>query len=192
MTRLCPTRYCPEARAHVPWEDRQRGLFYDTAIAYLYRVLPQDMREELPPIGDRWGGFGDNAGTRERLLGALDLHDVNLALEGEDHQPRTDVQRFLRGIHRGEPLRTLHVAHLNLPHPPFRLLPSGREYGSAASIDGILDDAFNDWTSEPGLVQQALQRHLLQVAYTDRAPGLARPAPQGGGHLQPGARRRDR
>ena len=172
VTRLCPTRYCPEARVHVPWADRQRGLVYDTAIAYLYRVLPQDMREELPPIGDRWGGFGESAGTRERLLGALDLHDVNLALEREDHQPRTDFQRFLRGIRRGEPRRTLHVAHLNLPHPPFRLLPSGREYGGAASIDGILDDAFNDWTSEPELVQQALQRHLLQVAYTDRVLGV--------------------
>ncbi len=172
VTRLCPERYCPEAHVSAPWADRFRGLLYDTGVAYMYRVLPKDLRTELPPIGDRWGGFGDaEGGTRERLLGALDLQDVNLALEGEDHRPRTEFERFLAGIRRGEPRRTLHFAHLKLPHAPFRLLPSGREYGNATSIDGILDDAFNDWSSSSWLVEQALQRHLLQVGYADRLLG---------------------
>ena len=174
VTRLCPSEFCPEAHVEAPWIDRYRGLLYDTGVAYMYRVLPAALRLELPPIGDRWGGFGEGAGggTRERLLGALDLQDVNLALEREDHQPRTEFHRFLAGIRRGEPSRTLHFVHLSLPHAPFRLLPSGREYGNATSIDGILDDAFNDWTPSSWLVDQALQRHLLQVGYTDRLIGL--------------------
>ena len=174
VTRLCPTRYCPEAHRSVPRADRYRGLFYDTGVAYIYRVLPRALRTELPPIGDRWGGFGDGAGegARERLLGALDVEDVNIALESEDHKPRTEFEQFLGSIRRGEPRRTLHFLHFKLPHAPFRLLPSGREYGNATSIDGILDDAFNDWTTSSWLVDQALQRHLLQVGYTDRLLGV--------------------
>ena len=170
VTRLCPARYCPEAQIEVPWRDRYRGLFYDTGVAFLYRVLPTSLREELPAIGDRWGGFGEGESgrTRERLLGALDIQDVNLAIESEDHRPRAEFQRLLEGIRRAEPDRTLHFLHLLLPHAPFRLLPSGREYGNAASIDGIVGDAFNDWSPAPWLVRQALQRHLLQVAYVDR------------------------
>ncbi len=106
------------------------------------------------------------------MLGALDIQDVNIALESEDHNPRTEFERFLAGDSARRARRTLHFLHLKLPHAPFRLLPSGREYGNAASIDGILDDAFNDWTSSPWLVDQALQRHLLQVGYTDRLLGL--------------------
>ena len=169
VTRLCPSRYCPDEQRTVPWADRFRGLLYDTGVAYLYRILPRDLRSELPPIGDRWGGFGEgDSGTRERLLGAIDTQDVNVALEHEDHRPRTEFRKFLAGIERGQPSRTFHFAHLMLPHVPFRLLPSGREYGNASSIDGILDDAFNDWSRSQWLVDQALQRHLLQVGYTDR------------------------
>lgn len=172
VTRLCPRRYCPETHVRSPWRDRYRGLFYDVGIAYLYRVLPTSMRVELPPIGDRWGGFGEGAaGARERLLGAIDQQDVNIALASEDNSPRADFRRFLAGMRRGERGRTLHYTHVKIPHAPFRLLPSGREYGNAISIDGILTDAFNDWADSPTLVRQALQRHLLQLGYTDRLIG---------------------
>jgi hypothetical protein len=170
VTRLCPARYCPEAHVEAVWTDRYRGLFYDVGVAYLYRVLPASLRVELPPIGDRWGGFG--GGTRERLLGALDTHDVNIALDSEDHRPRSEFRRFLAGIRPGEPRRTLHFLHVKLPHAPFRLLPSGREYGNAISVDGILTDAFNDWAGSQVLVNQAQQRYLLQLGYTDRLLGV--------------------
>ena len=151
MTRLCPTRYCPEARVRAPWADRYRGLFYDTGVAYLYRVLPEDLREELPPIGDRWGGFGDARGRRARAAPRCAGHARRQPGARERGPPSANgLRAFLGGIRRGEPRRTLHFAHLKLPHAPFRLLPSGREYGNAASIDGILDDAFNDWSPRRG------------------------------------------
>ena len=173
VTRLCPARYCPEAHVTVPFLDRSRGLLYDVGVGYLYRVLPASLRVGLPPIGDRWGGFDQSgdAGTRQRLLGALDVNDVNLAIERTDHQPRTEFSRFLRLIRPSDPGRTLYFLHLMLPHAPYRLLPSGREYGNAETIDGIQDDAFNVWGNSPLLVDQALQRHLLQVGYTDRLLG---------------------
>ena len=173
VTRLCPTRYCPDAHVREPFANRARGLLYDTTVGYLYRVLPASLREGLPPIGDRWGGFDDagDAGTRQRLLGALDVDDVNLAIERADHQPRTEFARFLRMITPGAPARTLYFLHLMLPHAPYRLLPSGHEYGNAETIDGIQDDAFNEWAGSQLLADQARQRHLLQVGYTDRLLG---------------------
>ena len=173
VTHLCPTRYCPDAHVRAPLVDRARGLLYDTTVGYLYRVLPAALRQGLPPIGDRWGGFDNSgdAGTRQRLLGALDVNDVNLAIERSDHQPRTEFARFLRLIRPHAPDRTLYFLHFMLPHAPYRLLPSGREYGNAETIDGIQDDAFNQWSNSPLLVDQARQRLLLQVGYTDRLIG---------------------
>jgi Sulfatase len=173
VTHLCPTRYCPDAHVRAPLVDRARGLLYDTTVGYLYRVLPAALRQGLPPIGDRWGGFDNagDAGTRQRLLGALDVNDVNLAIERSDHQPRTEFARFLRLIRPHAPDRTLYFLHFMLPHAPYRLLSSGREYGNAETIDGIQDDAFNQWSDAPLLVDQARQRLLLQVGYTDRLIG---------------------
>ena len=173
VTRLCPTRYCPDAHIQEPFADRARGLLYDTTVGYLYRMLPASLRHGLPPIGDRWGAFDDaeDVGTRQRLLGALDVNDVNLAMERADHQPRTEFARFLRLIKAGGPDRSLYFLHLTLPHAPYRLLPSGHEYGNAETIDGIQDDAFNQWSGSQLLADQARERLLLQVGYTDRVIG---------------------
>jgi hypothetical protein len=173
VTRLCPERYCPDAHESPPFLDRARGLLYDSTVGYLYRVLPASLRTGLPPIGDRWGGFGESSDdtTRERLLGALNMDDVNLAIEQSDHRPRFEFERFMRLIRPHDASRTLYFAHLMLPHAPYRMLPSGSEYGNAETIDGIVDDAFDQWGDSPLLVDQALQRHLLQVGYTDRLLG---------------------
>jgi hypothetical protein len=173
VTRLCPARYCPDAHISVPFLDRARGLLYDSGVGYLYRVLPASLREGLPPIGDRWGGFDQagDAGTRQRLLGALDVNDVNLAIERTNHQPRAEFARFLRAMRPTAGNRSLFFLHLLLPHAPYRLLPSGREYGNAENIDGIRDDSFNEWATAPLFVDQAMQRLLLQVGYVDRLIG---------------------
>jgi phosphoglycerol transferase MdoB-like AlkP superfamily enzyme len=58
-----------------------------------------------------------------------------------------------------------------LPHAPYRLLLSGHEYGNAETIDGIVDDSYNQWTTSQLFVDQALQRLVLQVGYVDQAIG---------------------
>jgi hypothetical protein len=54
------------------------------------------------------------------------------------------------------------------PHVPLRHLPSGRRYSNSPheAIPGIVEAFDNRW-----LVDQAYQRHLLQLAYTDRLLG---------------------
>jgi Sulfatase len=171
-TRLCPTRYCPRLRDEVPLVDRQRGLFYDVYVGYLHRVLPQSLRGGLPPIGERWGGFGDEeeVDVRELVLGALDTNAWDAALAtARDNKP-AQFERFLRSVRAGHAGRTLLFEHALLPHSPWSLLPSGRAYGSPSIVEGI-DDDWIRWGASQQLVEQALQRHLLQVGFTDRLLG---------------------
>ena len=172
VTRLCPVRYCPESRPETPLVDRFRGLFYDVGVGFLHGILPTSLRGELPPIGDRWGGFGDEAGAdaRERLLGARTRRDVDLAIERDHKRPRGEFETFLATLGTSKRARTLSFLHLLLPHSPWHLLPSGREYGNAGTIDGTRD-GWNRWENIPWLVDQELQRYLLQVGYTDSLVG---------------------
>jgi hypothetical protein len=61
------------------------------------------------------------------------------------------------------------VAHFEVPHVPWRLLPSGHQYPvEGPSLPGLTDQT---WTRDRYLVDQATQRHLLQVGYADRLLG---------------------
>ena len=131
VTRLCPSRYCPRTR-EVPIVDRQRGLFYDVSIGYLHRVLPGSLRGGLPPIGERWGGFGESSqvDVRELVLGALDANAWLRAALQASGQKRVQFEQFLDSLRRpvaGE--RDLFVEHAVLPHgrrSSFRLAVSTR------------------------------------------------------------------
>ena len=173
VTRLCPARYCPRTRAQVSLVDRQRGLLYDVSVGYLHRVLPGSIRAGLPPIGERWGGFGEarSADARELVLGALDKNAWNGAFAQARNHRRAQFEDFLRSLQAPRERRTLYFEHALLPHTPWAFLPSGREYGSAATLEGI-DDDWSRWRPSRLLVDQALQRHLLQVGYTDRLLGV--------------------
>jgi sulfatase-like protein len=76
-------------------------------------------------------------------------------------------ERWVRSIGRsGRP--TFYFKHVLLPHVPVRYLPSGRHYASGPHevIPGVLEEFHNRW-----LIEQAYQRHLLQVGFTDRLLG---------------------
>jgi hypothetical protein len=72
---------------------------------------------------------------------------------------------------RREP--TFYFQHLVMPHSPWRYLASGQRYDAAEPMPGEVDHPRpgQDWRDDPWLVQQALQRHLLQARLTDRLLG---------------------
>jgi hypothetical protein len=170
VTHLCPTRYCPEPDP-APVLDRQRGLLYDVTVGYLHRVLPSSLQAGLPPIGERWGGFGDSGvDARHLVLGALDNNAVNAIEDRARGETVQQFAQFVRSIRPQGRRPSLTFEHLILPHNPWQFLPSGQEYGSAATIDGI-DESWISWTGSPVIVSQTLQRHLLQTQYADRLLG---------------------
>ena len=93
----------------------------------------------------------------------LRLH-ANLA-----HDRPERFEQFVEGIEGGREPR-LHLIHILLPHVPFQYLPSGHFYRRSPKealpgIDG------RPGYGIPFVVEQAYQRHLLQLEATDRLLG---------------------
>ena len=77
------------------------------------------------------------------------------------------VDTFVRSISSSDRQPTLYFLHLLLPHAPWRYLPNGRVY-NAESLP-IPERPGGVWPDAIQLVQH--QRHLMQVAYTDKLLG---------------------
>jgi hypothetical protein len=162
LTYLCPKRYCPRKTA--PMLRRLEGLFSDVRIAFLHHVLPTSLTGGLPRFDDRWRGF-----SKDRILAASESNDIFKILAGRPLSQPQEFADFLADISPNEPGGTLHFVHLLLPHSPWRFLPSGRNYGQSPGTLGLAQGLF--WSDHPWLVRQGLQRHLLQVGYTDTLLG---------------------
>jgi hypothetical protein len=174
VTRLCPSRYCPRT-APPPLLDRERGLFDDVAVGYLYRVLPRSIVGELPPLGERLADFRGRSpeGLGDRVLGALNEEAwLRVAIDAVNQSARArQFSSFLEALRTPASRSQLYVEHALLPHSPWEFLPSGVEYGDGEAVAGMNED-WSRWRSNRELVDQALQRHLLQVGFADRLVGI--------------------
>jgi hypothetical protein len=165
VTHVCPTQYC--TRRNTPLLRRLQGLFADTGVVYLHDVLPDSMTHVLPSIDQRWGSFLQQGRLRAAQSRAelLDVFDRGLSFPGPE-----DFERFLDSLRDAPSRPTFHAIHVLQPHAPWRFLPSGHQYGFGETIDGATDREHR-WEQDPWLVTQGLQRHLLQVGYTDALVG---------------------
>jgi Sulfatase len=158
ISQLCPPRLCPPTagnhdQAGLPAVvgDSVRVLGqllqpYDAAFDPAFFVDGSDPR----PAAARPGKEAAAAQFRWQRIGL--------------NQP-SRFNEFLAGLRAGD-RPTLHFLHLLLPHQPWRYLPSGDEYNYKS-----LGRAFRDGRLPAPIVDLAHQRHLLQVAYTDRLVG---------------------
>ena len=144
-THLCPPKLCHEAGES--FGTRLGSLYADTSVVYLHELLPDDLARGIPSVSNGWQDFWHNG------------------LGGSDPERRFD--RFLRTIRpsRGPALWYLHVL---LPHSPWRFLPSGTRYEIRQAPGWSSAEV---WTDDQAAVDQYWQRHLLQLAFTDRLLG---------------------
>jgi hypothetical protein len=173
-TALCAPSVCTDVD-RPGFRDRMRSLWDDLSLVYAHQVLPDDVERELPSVTETWGDFSGGLDTtaavadtkvtrretkRERYLR---IH-ANLA-QGRPGR----FEQFVAGIEGGRRPR-LHLIHILLPHVPFQYLPSGRFYRRSPK------EALTGLDGRPGygspfVVEQAYQRHLLQLQATDRLLG---------------------
>jgi hypothetical protein len=187
-TELCPQNLCPrEARSNrtVLWQ-----LMKDMWVIYQHVVLPVDLKRSLASIDSNWGGFGVDS---EEGASADQAKKVPLG-ERIDKQARAETKdRLKSSLHRDRTeifeafLRTLQTPtknglfylHLNLPHSPIALLPSGKTYipkGKAYAPMRALEgnrsgNGVGRWTQNRQLVGLGYQRYLLQASYADKLLG---------------------
>lgn len=162
VSHLCPPAICGETQPN-PWRQLPRAAD-DLGVVYGHLLLPPALRTNLPSVSHTWTGF-----RTDRTVPP----DVDRGLGGgvlDQSVPRM-VDDFLRRIDEDLGQPTLYYLHLNLPHRPWKYLPSGREYtpvGTPVSPPGFEGRTLPD---DERRTTHGLQRHLLQVGYADRVLG---------------------
>ena len=194
-TQICTEELCPDMEENTEG-DGTGDLFSDLNVVSQYLLLPESMQNDLPDVSNSFGGFGETTGEdlSEGLEGlgttgatgptgetgtttpvrtgqgsARGLGRVFAAENAEDEIDR--VTDFNSKIRRGA-TKTLDLIHIEKPHYPWRHIPSGQRYSNLTSEwSGLLP---NDgrWEAPPKIVDIGLQRHLLEVGYTDTLLGL--------------------
>jgi hypothetical protein len=157
QTRLCPSRLCRVKGQGT--EARLSSLYSDARTVYLHLLAPPALEDRLPAIDESWGDFGSDTGQQlEETLPKVNLHTFYIGR-------LDDFGKFLgklRAPKRGVP--TLNYLHVLMPHGPWLYFPDGRVRAVASPrAPGRTGDLWRD----ESLAQQAWQRHLLQVGYTD-------------------------
>jgi hypothetical protein len=167
-TQLCAPRLCSsDAPATSLWGDVGR--------IYAHELLPGEVEDDLPSVDAAWQRLTEGPDTGNAIADTravpreskrhryVRLH-ANLA-RGRPQR----FERFVEAIDGGRRPH-LHLIHILLPHVPFQYLPSGHFYRRSPKqalpgIDG------RPGYGIPFVVQQAYQRHLLQLQATDRLLG---------------------
>jgi hypothetical protein len=173
VTQLCPNQLCHRQRDS--FGGRITSLADDLEVVYGDLVLPKKLEAELPSVTDTWQNFNgaehdDSAALSRTNLVLQGSGDVNQEIGRQMWQDQRFIwTRWVDGL-EPEAKPTLYMMHLLMPHYPWRYLPDGKQYGSSLGIDGL--DADGDtWTTDPWVVDQGWQRHILQAGFTDKLLG---------------------
>jgi hypothetical protein len=165
QTRLCPQRLCK--RKNGDTGSRLSSLYADVRTVYLHLLAPPALEDELPVIDESWGNFGSGstAGTVTTGGGGPPKVDVKTFYLSRVH----DFNRFVASFRKPDGGRpTLYYLHVLLPHAPWLYFPDGRVRAVAkTNAPGRTGER---WFNEQ-LAEQAWQRHLLQLGFTDRLLG---------------------
>ena len=173
VTQLCPNQLCHRQRDS--FGGRITSLADDLEVVYGDLVLPKKLEAELPSVTDTWQNFNgaehdDSAALSRTNLVLQGAGDVNQEIGRQMWQDQRFIwTRWVDGL-EPETKPTLYMMHLLMPHYPWRYLPDGKQYGSSLGIDGLGADG-DTWTTDPWVVDQGWQRHILQAGFTDKLLG---------------------
>ncbi|HEX2158194.1 MAG TPA: sulfatase-like hydrolase/transferase, partial [Actinomycetes bacterium] len=157
ISQLCPPSRCRSTAGNL---DRVglRAVLGDSARVYKEIVSPYDATVDPASFIDQTAAEETAAEDGKPLDPQFRFNQLRL------NQP-SRFNDFLGGL-TDSPRPTMHFLHLLLPHAPWRYLPSGNEYNFKT-----FGRAFKSDQTPAPVVELAHQRHLLQLAYTDRLVG---------------------
>jgi hypothetical protein len=163
LTDLCPQDLCKDFAGRGP--ARFGNLLADVGVVYGHLSLPLSARINLPSIDGSWKGFLGQADTQ--AIAPVDLDGLQVPKAGVRSGWIDSLERVIDGIGEGAP-PTIHFAHLEAPHIPWRTNPSGTHYQRPEQydeVDGV--EVGGTWVDRPDLPRLAFQRHLYQLGFLD-------------------------
>jgi hypothetical protein len=167
LTELCPEELCKDFAGRGP--ARFGNLLADVGVVYGHLSLPISARSNLPSIDGSWKGFLGQADTQSPS--PVDVDGLQVPKAGVRSGWIDSIERVIDGIDEGAP-PTIHFAHLEAPHIPWRINPSGTHYQRPEQydeVDGI--EVGGTWVDRPDLPRLAFQRHLYQLGFLDSRLG---------------------
>jgi hypothetical protein len=167
ITALCPARLCDDVRPGTA--ERLQSLESDLEVVVQHMLLPEDMRDGLPPIDSVWEGFETSSVTDDgELLSGRNLtRDVLARLARDD--ATAGFERAIASLDRRGSRPPLLFVHSTLPHGAWRRLPDGMQY----PIEGVEYPGLESgrWVGPQWQVDQSFERHILQAQYADGLVG---------------------
>jgi hypothetical protein len=159
VTSLCPESLCGQKEEGPSLRSRLRALYDDLKYVEGRLVLPDGIAANLPQVSTTFGDFGKaDDGDAHKRAGKF-VKDLFTP------PTRAELADWIAQI--PSDAGTLSVMHMELPHEPFRFLPSGRSYNETF-ISNLTTAGAQKWAvADPGIAT-AHQRHFLQTAYADR------------------------
>lgn len=131
VTDLCP----PDTCGRPPGEPLSQALS-DASVVYRHRVLPERLREGLPPVDQGWGDFGGGVGGDGDTEAPPVTTVTTPSSEADpmarlDEIPRSDGGRvgqaaaLMRQAGSVTAAPSINFIHVLLPHHPYELTPWG-------------------------------------------------------------------
>ncbi len=162
VTHVCPSSLCGEVQR--PRQlSRLKSLADDLRYVEGRIILPPSMANELPNVSTTFGNFGNNGG------GAGDKGAGRFAQDLFTPPSPGEFEHFINRIPGGD--RTLSLIHMELPHEPWRYLPSGQSYQDT-SVSDLGTPSAARWAVGNAGIASAEARHYMQSGYADRLVGL--------------------
>ena len=162
VTQVCPPSLCGEVQR--PRQlTRLKSLVDDLRYVEGRIILPPSLANELPNVSTTFGDFGNNGG------GAGDKGAGRFAQDLFTPPSPGEFEHFLDRIPGGD--STLSLIHMELPHEPWRYVPSGQNYLDTSVTDLATPSAAR-WAVGTAGIASAEARHYLQTGYADRLVGL--------------------
>jgi Sulfatase len=146
VTQLCPSERCGQTGTRSGFGTVAK----ETAKLYRNITSPADTAVDPASVGEDPNLDQDTtAAGPKAYFGNIKQDQVNR------------VERFVGSINASDPQPTLYFLHLLLPHSPFKYLADGKVYNSSSlrGVSGV-------WPER--LLKLNQQRHLVQLAYTDK------------------------
>ena len=164
VTQLCPDWICHDGRDE-PFSSRIKNLFIDSSVILLHIILPENLKFGLPSIATSWGDFlsDDKSSAPKSKKG--------LKQKGDWSNDIWLFNTFLNSLKKSgtaaSPAETLNFLHITFPHLPYRYYSSGVKYKE--NLEAKNDAGYvRQWPELDWPAAAQYQRHLLQLAYTDK------------------------